>query len=186
MTETSTDAQEKADLLGTLATHRSFLRQTVKGLSDEQARQRTTVSVLCLGGLVKHVTVVERNWANFIVQGPSALGQGDQASMEAHAAGFQMLAGETLAGLLEAYAEAARGTDELVASLPSLDVSLPLPPAPWFEPGARSVRPPGVAARPGRDGPARRSRRHHPGIPRRGQNHGLIPSAGEARYGSSP
>ncbi len=137
MTETSTDAQEKADLLGTLATHRSFLRQTVKGLSDEQARQRTTVSVLCLGGLVKHVTVVERNWANFIVQGPSALGQGDQASMEAHAAGFQMLAGETLAGLLEAYAEAARGTDELVASLPSLDVSLPLPPAPWFEPGAR-------------------------------------------------
>jgi len=135
-TETSTDAQEKADLLGTLATHRSFLRQTVKGLPDEQARQRTTVSVLCLGGLIKHVSAVERNWANFIVQGPSALGQGDLASMEAHAAGFRMLPGETLAGLLEAYEEVARRTDELVASLPSLDASQPLPPAPWFEPGA--------------------------------------------------
>jgi hypothetical protein len=31
----------------------------------------------------------------------------------------------------------ARGTDDLVASLPSLDATQPLPEAPWFEPGAR-------------------------------------------------
>jgi hypothetical protein len=48
-----------------------------------------------------------------------------------------MLEGETLARLLEAYAEVARRTDELVANLPDLDVSQPLPSAPWFEPGAR-------------------------------------------------
>jgi hypothetical protein len=57
--------------------------------------------------------------------------------MEAHAHGFRMLEGETLAGLLAAYEEAARHTDELVTSLPSLDASQPLPPAPWFKPGAR-------------------------------------------------
>jgi hypothetical protein len=34
------------------------------------------------------------------------------------------------------YAEAARLTDELVTSLPSLNAGHPLPKAPWFEPGA--------------------------------------------------
>ena len=56
--------------------------------------------------------------------------------MKAHAAGFRMLEGETLASLLENYDEVARRTDDLVASLPSLDASQPLPAAPWFEPGA--------------------------------------------------
>ncbi len=41
--------------------------------------------------------------------------------MNAHAASFQMLEGETLASLLENYDEVARRTDDLVASLPSLD-----------------------------------------------------------------
>jgi hypothetical protein len=48
-----------------------------------------------------------------------------------------MAPGETLAGLLEDYARVARRTDELVAGLPDLDSSQPLPEAPWFEPGAR-------------------------------------------------
>ena len=50
---------------------------------------------------------------------------------------FRMLEGETLAGLLEYYDEVARKTDQIVATLPDLDVSHPLPEAPWFEPGAR-------------------------------------------------
>jgi len=57
--------------------------------------------------------------------------------MKSHAAGFHMLEGETLAGLLENYDEVARRTDGLVASLPSLDASQPLPDAPWYKPGAR-------------------------------------------------
>ncbi len=57
--------------------------------------------------------------------------------MEAHAESFRMLEGETLAGLLERYEQVARRTDDLVASLPSLDASQPLPEAPWFKPGAR-------------------------------------------------
>ena len=128
---------ERADILETLRAHRGFLRQAVEGLTDEQARQRPTVSELCLGGLVKHVAQVEDSWARFIVEGPAAQGPPDEAAYEAHAAGFRMEADETLAGILAAYDEVAQRTDELVTSLPSLDASQPLPEAPWFPPGAR-------------------------------------------------
>ena len=128
---------ERGDLLETLAKHRSFLRQTVRGLTDEQATQRTTASELCLGGLIKHVTMTEQGWGDFIIQGSDSMGGADQAAMEAHAAGFRMLAGESLADVLVRYEDVARRTDDLVASLPSLDASQPLPEAPWFEPGAR-------------------------------------------------
>jgi len=67
------------------------------------------------------------------VRGPA----GSEVDLEAHAASFRMLEGETLASLLENYEEVARRTDDLVASLPSLDATQPLPEAPWFEPGAR-------------------------------------------------
>jgi uncharacterized damage-inducible protein DinB len=133
----TTDDHERADLLETLAKHRGFLRQTVQGLTDEQAAQRTTTSELCLGGLIKHVAEVEASWADFVENGPVVIGSFDEAAMEAHAAGFRMLAGDTLASVLDRYDEVARHTDELVAKLPSLDASHPLPEAPWFEPGAR-------------------------------------------------
>ena len=47
---------ERNDLLAILAQHRQFLRHTTRELTDEQARARTTVSELTLGGLIKHVT----------------------------------------------------------------------------------------------------------------------------------
>lgn len=43
-TETGSAGSERADLLEALAAHRSFLKFTVRDLTDEQARQRTTVS----------------------------------------------------------------------------------------------------------------------------------------------
>ncbi|MPZ67586.1 MAG: DUF664 domain-containing protein [Pseudonocardiaceae bacterium] len=128
---------ERADLLETLAKHRYFLRYTVRDLSDEQAAQRTTVSELCLGGLIKHVAFTERQWINFILEGPSAMGNWDESSMADWSEVFRMLEGETLTGLLDEYDQVALRTDALVATLPDLDVSHPLPEAPWFEPGAR-------------------------------------------------
>ena len=109
----SDQQRERADLLETLAAHRGFLRRTVRDLDDEQARARTTVSELCLGGLIKHVTLVEKRWADFIVHGPAATGPPDEAAFEAHAAGFRMEEGETLAALLAAYEAVARVTDDL-------------------------------------------------------------------------
>jgi uncharacterized damage-inducible protein DinB len=123
-----------------LEERRHFLRFTTRDLTDEQARQRTTVSELCLGGLIKHVTAVENGWANFIVDGPSALGEASAMTEQDYARRadeFRLLPGETLAGVLAAYAEVARRTGDLVAALPDLDASHPLPQAPWFKPGAR-------------------------------------------------
>ena len=128
--------REQADLLETLAKHREFLRFTVRDLTDEQAAKTTTVSALCLGGLIKHVAAVEERWAEFIERGADAFPPVDEAAMAAHAQGFQMLEGETLEGILDDYAKVAARTEELVASLPSLDVTHPLPEAPWFPPGA--------------------------------------------------
>ena len=127
---------ERADLMSALAKQRHFLRYTVRDVTDEQAAERTTVSELCLGGLIKHVALVERQWARFMVEGPSALGTWDEQSVGEWSTGFTMVEGDTLAGLLAAYEEVAGRTDELVATVPDLDASHPLPDAPWFEPGA--------------------------------------------------
>jgi Protein of unknown function (DUF664) len=129
---------ERADLLAALAKNRHFLRFTTRGLTDDQARQRTTVSELCLGGLIKHVTAAEQNWANFIEQGPAAMRDADamtEADWGQRADQFRLLPAETLAGVLADYDRVARRTDELAASLPDLDASHPLPSAPWFPPG---------------------------------------------------
>jgi uncharacterized damage-inducible protein DinB len=127
--------RERADFLETLSTHRSLLRRTVRDLTDEQARERTTASELCLGGVIKHLTRVEKRWCDFIEAGPAAMGEGG-ADMDAHAASFRMLEEDTLADLLESYEKACRRTDDLVASLGSLDDSQLLPSAPWYTPGA--------------------------------------------------
>ena len=135
---------ERSDLLAMLAQHRQFLRYTSRGLTDEQARARTTVSELTLGGLIKHVTDVERSWAQFIVEGPSALGDASamtEADWAKRADEFRLLDGETLAGALDVYEATAATTTELVRTLPDLDATQPLPVAPWFPPSARwSVR----------------------------------------------
>ncbi|MGY1753715.1 DinB family protein [Blastococcus sp. SYSU D01042] len=132
---------ERADLLELLQSSRWFLRFTVQGLTDEQARERTTVSELTLGGLIKHVARTEAGWARFCVEGPSAMAAPtDDAGYRDWAEGHRLLAGETLAGALAEYEEVAARTDELARTL-DLDVSFPLPEAPWFPPGAhRSVR----------------------------------------------
>jgi hypothetical protein len=137
-TETTTvTTDERADLLETLGKHRGFLRYAVQGLTDEQARLRPTASELTLGGLIKHVTATERNWAAFAVGGPEAFPAFDESTYAQWAAEFVMGPDESLEGLLAAHAEVAGRTDELVRTLPSLDASHPLPPAPWFEQGAR-------------------------------------------------
>ena len=134
----STNA-EVATLLETLEHHRAFLRQTVRGLTDEDAAKRTTVSELCLGGLIKHVANAEKAWMDFVVNGIDGMRDGDdvEAAQERWKDEFRLLEGETLAGELEKYEEVARRTAEIVAGLPNLDVSHALPPAPWFKPGAR-------------------------------------------------
>ncbi|MFF1629409.1 DinB family protein [Streptomyces sp. NPDC058272] len=157
-TPPSTLDAERVDLLAALATARSTLINTTRGLSDEQAGKRPTVSALCLGGLVKHVASTEEGWMRFVLEGPSAirydLPEGvTWADLEAGTArevpqwaidrqnDFRMLPGETLAGILERYEQIAARSEKVIASVPDLSATHPLPEAPWHEPGAvRSVR----------------------------------------------
>jgi hypothetical protein len=140
---TTTPTGERADLLEALAKHRTLFLHTVQGLTDEQASATPTISSLCLGGLIKHVAAVERQWADFVVNGP-AQDAVDWASIDwsnpppevlAYQDGFRLVGDETLASVLADYDAAAAATDELVATV-DLDAIQPLPTAPWFEPGA--------------------------------------------------
>jgi len=140
--------RERLDLLETLHAHRAFLRTTAEGLTDEDARRRTTASELTVGGIIKHVAETERGWAQFMTGGGLAGSEveidwsnPDPAVIEAYGNGFKLLPGETLAGVLAEYDQVAAATDELVATLADLDAEYPLPAAPWFPPGAsRSIR----------------------------------------------
>src|SRR5215217_6888077 len=148
MSHPITPSRERLDLLEALRVHRAFLRSTADGLTDEQARERATVSALTIGGILKHVAATEQGWAQFMTGAGLPGGDvdvdwshPDPAVIDAYENGFKLVAGETLASVLAGYEAVATATDDLVASLPDLDAEYPLPPAPWFSPGAsRSVR----------------------------------------------
>ena len=125
---------------------RSLLLGTAAGLTDEQAARRSTVSELCIGGIIKHVAATEAAWARFIRTGDltgndaewaaldwSAL---EPAVLEHWAEEFRFGPDDRLDDVVATYRDVAAATDELVATLPDLDAAHPLPPMPWFEPGA--------------------------------------------------
>lgn len=145
-TETNTELN---DLVEALARHRGFLIQTLSGMTDAQAAERSTVSELCLGGLVKHVAATERVWVEFAVHGDQAEDEVDwdaidwtnpspevQAMFAERAAQFTMQPGDTVESVLASYAEVAAETERTLRTL-DLDTSHELPKAPWFESGAR-------------------------------------------------
>jgi uncharacterized damage-inducible protein DinB len=135
MTSTEILTGERADLLETLRQHRWFLTHTAQGLTDEQAASSPTVSSLSIGGLIKHVTKVEESWVRFIEHGTEAMAfDPESMDQESHEAGFRMEPGETLAGIIARYHEVAAYTDRLVETV-DLDLSHPLPAAPWFPEG---------------------------------------------------
>jgi uncharacterized damage-inducible protein DinB len=129
---------ERADILDFLGKHRYFLRYTAEGLTDEQANTRSTVSALTVGGLIKHVTAVERRWAEFAQagggpEGPTELEFTPELIAEWENQ-FRLTEGETLAGVLAEYEKVAAATDDLVRVL-DLNASYELPAAPWQPPG---------------------------------------------------
>lgn len=123
--------QERDELLQTLAQHRWFLTNTADGLTDEQARSTPTVSELSIGGIIKHVSEVESQWARFITDGPDAFGSAGETGWAPDA--FVMTT--SLDEARAAYATVAARTEEVVRGLASLDDGHPLPEAPWFPPG---------------------------------------------------
>jgi Protein of unknown function (DUF664) len=137
MTNAAQISVERQDLIDTLDKHREFLRFTVRDLDEAQARERSTVSELCLASVIKHVAEMEENWADFIANGPEAMNERMKALMRggwdpALDDRFSVPSDARLSYLLERYQEAAMRTNDLLATVSSLDDSQPLPDAPWF------------------------------------------------------
>ena len=121
-------ADERQALLAYLAQQRSVVRIAAYGLTDEQARATPTPSALSVGGIIKHLAAVERFWMDVVLQRVKGPG-----SFEDYQDEFRLGPEDTVASVLEVYAEAALETEDVVDSIADLGRAVPVPPGvPWF------------------------------------------------------
>jgi hypothetical protein len=126
-------------LLGFVRQQREVLRLTAYGLTDEQARQvAAPPSPLTVGGLIKHVTLVEQNWIDMILERTRA-----ETAEDDYADAFTMRADEHVDDLLAASVAVGKETERVVRAVPDLGQRVPVPQGvPWYPPDldAWSVR----------------------------------------------
>ena len=122
-------ADEHDLLLGYLDQQRAVLHVAAFGLTDDQARTAPLApSPLSVGGLIKHVTQVERNWIH-VVLGRERPGDAE----DAYAAAFTMRDDETLAAMLADAQAAGEETARIVRGIGDLDRPVPVPQGvPWY------------------------------------------------------
>ncbi|MEW2429127.1 DinB family protein [Micromonospora sp. NPDC047644] len=115
---------ERAVLTSFLDFHRAVLLRKLRGLSDADVRRRLVPSATTLVGLVKHLTLVERNWFPTLL----APEPGDVylTSEEDAVASFTLSEQETVVGLTEAYERACARSRAVAASI-DLDHVVPHP-----------------------------------------------------------
>jgi Protein of unknown function (DUF664) len=135
MTIETSAISERADLLQMPAKHRFFLRDTVRDLTAEQAA--TLRSQPGCEGVASANTSPSRigsgSTSSSMFPQQRALNWRTPADWED---GFRMLERETRAELMAQDEHVPGRTDALVATLPNLVVTYPLPEASWFESGA--------------------------------------------------
>jgi uncharacterized damage-inducible protein DinB len=114
---------EHDELLSMLDDQRRVLRITMRDLSEADARRRTTVSELTLGGVLKHLVQCERAFTHILTERPGTPeGMLDTAQYVWEGGSFE--------ALLASHVEAARLTNEAVRAS-DLDKPLSMPSAPW-------------------------------------------------------
>jgi hypothetical protein len=94
---------ERAMLDGFVDEHRAGLRESLAGLTEEQARRRLVPSDTTLLGLLKHATFVERVWSEEAVLGRDRVGLGLPADA---GDSFLLTDDDTVASVLAAHEEA--------------------------------------------------------------------------------
>jgi uncharacterized damage-inducible protein DinB len=119
-------ADERDGLLTFLAQQRRVLKAAAYGLTPAQLRATPSVSALSVGGLIKHVTDVERGWTDSILR------KRRSGSVEEYGAGFSLTEDDTIESLIAAYDEVATYTEEAVAGIADLGEPVPVPDEPWF------------------------------------------------------
>lgn len=122
---------ERELLTAYLAHQRYLVRVASHGLSDEQARLTPTASTLSVGGVIKHLARVERNWTDLVLQ---RLRKPTEQDMQEYLAAFQFGPDDTLQAVLDDYARAAAETDAVIAGIADLGQAVPIPKdVPWFD-----------------------------------------------------
>ncbi len=136
---------ERSALREYLAYHQSAFFAVSYGLTDEQARLTPCRSALSIGGLVKHVTAMQRSWMTRVSAAPDAPPKDPRPFDEiAKEYGDQhvMRDDETLDGLLAAF-QAENAASLRLVETADLDTKVPVPQEiPWFPKGIKdwSVR----------------------------------------------
>ena len=117
---------EKSDLLTLLTDQREMFLITVAGLSNDQARERSTVSELTLGGLLKHLAQVERATTASII----ARDENSVFDPEGMTDAYTFGADDSVEDAIAEYRAAAADFDRLIAES-DLDDLIPQATAPW-------------------------------------------------------
>uniref|UniRef100_A0AAU3GTE5 DinB family protein n=1 Tax=Streptomyces sp. NBC_01401 TaxID=2903854 RepID=A0AAU3GTE5_9ACTN len=126
---------ERDHLIVCMADQRAALRNALRGVSDEQARARPTVSELSLAALLKHAVLGETPWI------PVLAGEGGDWTHRDGKSEFTVDESDSLDELLRAHEEGARAMERAVRALPDLGSRVPLPRTPWGPSGlVRPVR----------------------------------------------
>ncbi|WP_459548916.1 mycothiol transferase [Nocardia sp. X0981] len=122
-----TGSREREDLVQLLDEQREMFRITLRGISEEQARRRTTASALTLGGLLHHLIRCEREWTKVLVERDETAAK----TIEDYAGEYDFGDEETVAGLLAEWERVAAHTAELIRTVDTLDAPIPTPTNPW-------------------------------------------------------
>lgn len=125
-------ADETDAILTFLAQAQDAFRVLVHGLTPQQASHSPSASSLSVGGLVKHVTGVQRGWLASAEAAPSFPTATDRSdAVEDYLEGFTFRETDSIPDLLAAFDEVSVAVLDGVRRL-DLDTAVPVPDAPWF------------------------------------------------------
>jgi uncharacterized damage-inducible protein DinB len=115
-----------------LAQAQDAFRALVHGLTPHQASIAPSASALSVGGLVRHVTAVQRGWLASAEAAPALPTPTERSDgVDDYLEGFTFRETESLVDLLAAYDEVSAAVLDAVRRL-DLDTAVPVPDAPWF------------------------------------------------------
>jgi len=126
---------DRQTLLNFVAFQQNAFFAVSYGLTDDDARSTPTMSALSIGGLIKHVTSMQRGWTQRAASAPGFPPPDPrplEEQMAEHGAEHTVRQDETLAGLLDGLREQNAHTLAVFADA-DLDAAVPVPRnVPWF------------------------------------------------------
>ena len=125
-------ANETEAIVAFLHQAQDAFRVLLHGLTPGQASLAPSASSLSVGGLVKHVTEVQRGWLASAEAAPQLPTHTDRSDgVDDYLEGFTFRETDSLDDLVAAYDEVSAAVLDAVRRI-DLDTAVPVPDAPWF------------------------------------------------------